>query len=45
MIGFCVTKPQVTYGTFEGDFGEKYVEGYSRVGKRFIDVIESIVPE
>lgn len=40
MCGFCRTKPQTTYDNFVGQFGEKYVEGYSLVGNRLIDLFE-----
>lgn len=30
--GLCRQKPDATYDGFVADFGEKYVEGYSRVG-------------
>ena len=42
MIHFCAIKPQVTWNSPVGDYGEKYLEGYSRVGHRYIDVIESL---
>ena len=44
-IGFCVTKPQVTYANLQGDFGERYVPGYTRVGKRAIDLFDVIFPD
>jgi hypothetical protein len=35
----CKIKPETTYDNFVGDFGEAYVEGYSKMGHRIIDVI------
>ena len=35
--GFCKTKPETTYDNFVGEFGEKFLEGYSRKGKTAID--------
>ncbi|KAL8697518.1 MAG: hypothetical protein Q9201_007084 [Fulgogasparrea decipioides] len=40
LCGLCRTKPQTTYDNFVGDWGEKYVEGYTRVGNRRIDEVE-----
>ena len=34
LCGFCRDKPETTYDNFVGDVGEKFVEGYSRVGTR-----------
>ncbi|KAF2868449.1 hypothetical protein BDV95DRAFT_579869 [Massariosphaeria phaeospora] len=45
MIGFCTTKPQVTYGTFQGDWGERYVKNYTRVGHRQIDLMDRILQD
>jgi hypothetical protein len=39
MCGLCVSKPETTYDNFVGDFGEAWVQGYSRVGKRGMDMI------
>ena len=36
----CRTKPETTYDNMVSHFGEKYVEGYSVEGKRFIDRLE-----
>jgi hypothetical protein len=44
LVGFCVTKPQVTYDNAQGDFGERYVPGYTRVGKRVIDLFDVVFP-
>jgi len=41
LCGLCRSKPDTTYDNFIADIGEKYVEGYSRVGKRFLDVLEA----
>ena len=40
----CREKPESTYGTFTGQYGEKYVEGYKEKlsGKRSIDFIEAV---
>ncbi|PMD53347.1 uncharacterized protein K444DRAFT_541711 [Hyaloscypha bicolor E] len=35
--GICKTKPETTYDNFVGDFGEKFLQGYSRVGKTAVD--------
>jgi len=45
MVGFCISKPQVTYSNFQGDYGERYVEGYTRVGHRQIDRIDKVLPD
>ncbi|KFZ25500.1 hypothetical protein V502_00024 [Pseudogymnoascus sp. VKM F-4520 (FW-2644)] len=34
---FCRTKPETTYDNFLAEFGEKFVEGYSREGKGAVD--------
>ncbi|KAL8687766.1 MAG: hypothetical protein Q9218_006153 [Villophora microphyllina] len=41
MCALCRTKPQTTYDNIVGDWGEKYVEGYTRVGNRTIDRLEA----
>lgn len=41
LCGLCRTKPETTYDNFVADYGEKFVEGYERVGKRPIDVLET----
>ncbi|KAL9607908.1 MAG: hypothetical protein Q9167_007229 [Letrouitia subvulpina] len=38
-IGLCRTKPATTYDNVAGDIGEVYVEGYSRDGHRFTDLL------
>lgn len=37
ICGFCITKPQTTYGTFMADFGLKFVDGYNEEGHRVMD--------
>jgi len=44
MVKICRTKPETTYDNYVGDFGEKYLANYSRVGHRPIDLLEG-VPE
>lgn len=39
MCGFCRSKPETTYNNFTGDFGEEFVEGYTRKGHRAFDMI------
>jgi len=39
MCGFCRTKPVTTYDNFVAEFGERFVEGYSREGRRTVDMI------
>ena len=36
----CRTKPETTYDNFAGQYGERYVEGYTLAGKQIIDVLE-----
>ena len=38
----CREKPDTTYGNFAGQYGERYVEGYTMRGKRSIDFIEAV---
>lgn len=45
MCGLCRNKPESTWDNFVGDFGERYVEGYSLEGRKVIDVMESGVME
>jgi hypothetical protein len=45
MVGFCISKPQVTYNNFVGDYGEKYVQNYTREGQRPIDLMEKVLPD
>ena len=35
----CKSKPETTYDNFTADFGEAFVEGYSREGNRGIDIV------
>lgn len=37
--GLCRTKPMTTYDSHASDFGAAYVEGYSNVGYRDIDIV------
>ena len=37
LCGLCREKPQTTYDNFVADIGEKFVEGYTREGNRFMD--------
>jgi hypothetical protein len=41
MCQICLFKPETTYDNFVGEFGQKYVEGYSREGKLVLDLMES----
>lgn len=41
--GFCRTKPETTYNNFMGQYGDKFVEGYSSVGKQAIDQLEASI--
>ena len=45
MCGLCRTKPETTYDNFVGDYGERYVEGFTLTGKKVIDLIEAITPD
>jgi HD domain len=38
LCGLCKEKPGTTYDNWVADFGLEYVEGYSREGKRVLDV-------
>lgn len=40
----CRQKPDTTYDNFVGDFGVRYVDGYSRTGKTVEDMLEKAVP-
>ena len=42
MCELCRNKPETTYDNFVGDYGEKYVEGYSLDGKKAVDLIEAV---
>jgi hypothetical protein len=44
MVELCKMKPNRTYLNFIADYCEKYVPGYSRVGHRLIDTLESVLP-
>lgn len=41
MCLLCETKPQTTYDSTVGEWGDKYVEGYSRKGKLTQDLLET----
>ncbi|KAJ5935762.1 hypothetical protein N7466_005309 [Penicillium verhagenii] len=41
MCDLCKIKPQTTYDNFVAEYGEKYVEGYDRTGKKTVDFLES----
>ncbi|ETN45968.1 uncharacterized protein HMPREF1541_00150 [Cyphellophora europaea CBS 101466] len=41
MCHLCVTKPDTTIDNTVGEWGEKFVEGYSRVGKRASDMLQT----
>lgn len=40
LCGLCRTKPATTFDNFVSAFGEEYVEGYSVVGTRLVDVVK-----
>ena len=42
MCWLCKTKPETTYDNMAGDYGERFVEGYSLEGKKTVDAIESL---
>ena len=37
----CRTKLETTYDNFVGQYGERYIEGFSLTGKRNIDFLEA----
>lgn len=39
MCGLCRTKPETTYDNTVGEWGDKFVEGYSREGKLTADLL------
>ncbi|GME53358.1 hypothetical protein C8J57DRAFT_1296538 [Neofusicoccum parvum] len=39
MCGFCRTKPQTTYDNTVGEWGEMFVEGYTRKGKTTAEML------
>lgn len=43
LCGLCRTKPAASYDNFVGNFGAKYVEGYSLEGRRLVDQIKMVV--
>lgn len=40
MCWLCETKPRTTYDNFVGQYGERFVEGYSLQGKSIVDFME-----
>jgi hypothetical protein len=44
LVDLCRRKPETTYDNYVGDFGEKYLANYSRVGHRAIDLLEGQPP-
>jgi hypothetical protein len=47
LVGLCRSKPEGTYGTWVGDFGEEFLkeEGWSQVGRRGMDLLETLTRE
>lgn len=43
--GLCALKPERTYNNLAGDYGEEFLEGYTREGHRVVDLLESTLPE
>jgi hypothetical protein len=43
LCDLCRKKPESTYDNFVGEFGEKYVEGYDRTGKKPSDFLENAI--
>ncbi|PVH91403.1 hypothetical protein DM02DRAFT_545869, partial [Periconia macrospinosa] len=41
MVNLCRTKPETTYDNYVGDWGEKYLANYTRMGHRAIDFAEN----
>ena len=41
MCLLCEAKPQTTYDNTVGEWGDRYVEGYSRKGKLTQDLLET----
>jgi len=41
IVGFCATKPSTTYQNFMGDYGERYLQGYTRDGKKVVDFYDA----
>ena len=39
--GLCKTKPETTYDNLVGQYGERFVDGYSLEGRRMIDLVEN----
>ena len=38
----CRTKPETTYDNMAGQYGQRYVEGYTVAGKQAIDMLEAM---
>ena len=38
--GFCRTKPKTTYDNTVGQYGHRYVEGFTLAGNQTIDLLE-----
>jgi hypothetical protein len=45
LVNLCRTKPETTYDNFVGDFGEKFLPNYTRVGHRAVDLLEMVLPD
>ncbi|KAL7915887.1 hypothetical protein GGI35DRAFT_485353 [Trichoderma velutinum] len=41
LCGFCRTKPQTTYDSFQMEFGKRFVEGYTTEGKLLFDIVQA----
>jgi hypothetical protein len=41
MCHLCRTKPETTYDNTVGEWGDKYVEGYDRTGKKTQDLLDT----
>jgi hypothetical protein len=41
MCHLCKTKPETTYDNTVGEWGDKYVEGYDRTGKKTQDLLDT----
>ncbi|KAJ5732993.1 hypothetical protein N7533_013440 [Penicillium manginii] len=39
LCALCKHKPETTYDNFVRDFGERFVDGYSRESKTFVDIL------
>jgi len=43
LVELCRLKPATTYANYVGDWGEKYLPGYTRVGHRSMDLLEAVL--